>query len=71
MRAPQENAREETAKGREVADELFGARAHFVPNRIEDAAHDHVEGAEVRVVDREVVQVELPRVRFNIELRNA
>ena len=62
------SVREKTAKGREVADKLFGARAHFVPNRVENAAHDHVEGAEVRVVDREVIQVELPRVRFNTEL---
>ena len=51
--------REQPTECRQVADELLGTGANLVPDWVEDASDNHVERAEVRVVYRQVVQVEL------------
>jgi hypothetical protein len=56
------NSREEPPERCEVTDKLFGAWSDFVPDRIKLSTDDDVEGAEVSVLDREVVEVELGTV---------
>lgn len=53
--------REETAQCREITNELFSLRPDLVPYRIQLPAHDRVERTEVRVLDAEVIQIQLYR----------
>lgn len=53
--------REETAQRREITNELFSLRPDLVPYGIQLPAHDRVERTEVRVLDVEVIQIQLWR----------
>ena len=53
------DVREQPTECRQVADELLGTGANLVPDGVENAADNHVKRPEVRIVDRQIVQIEL------------
>lgn len=53
------NELKKPAQCAKIVDELFGLRTNLVPNRVQLASYDDVEGPEIRIFDLEIVQIQL------------
>ena len=53
------NVREQATERSEIADKLLRSRTDFVPHGIEDTANDHIERTKVRIVDGQIIQIQL------------